>query len=372
MSIPMPTRAQMQQWAPNAKPAYIEAFLNLEELITNAGLLAHPLNLCHFLGQVGAETDGLRIIRENMNYQSVNRIRQVWPARTRKCSDAQLQALVNNPKGLSDFAYGGRMGNRKGTIDGYQFRGAGPMQTTGRGPTLKYCQLLGLDFKDDILDDVKVLWLFAIYEWSSRGCASYAMQNDILSVSKIINTGSATSGIAPNGLDHRKKWLKRAWALWGDARPIAEVSTIDKATLKKDGSETILWSDLLKKGGVAGAAGSLATGAASESGKVVTVPVTTTTETVQQANDALRTTNESVTLGTEFFTSIKGFWLLLSTNLWVLGLVLAGLAYWVSRKIDWRRLIDARLGLNLSRLDQIPPVDDQLLSDPDEAVIPRG
>lgn len=368
MSYLMPTRDELLRWAPKAKREYIDTFLELESTLQKAGILHHPLILCHFLGQIGAETNGLTIIRENMNYRSVERIRQVWPARSRKTSDAVLAGFVGNPVALSDWAYGGRMGNKKGSEDGFLYRGGGPMQTTGKYAAQKYCRACGIPFTPEVLDDIKNGWLFAIHEWVSSGCSSYALENDILSVSKIINTGSAKSGVAPNGLDHRKRWLKRAWAIWGDARPVAETSTLSLDKLKKEGSETLKATDLLKVGGAGGAISSLGAGAAVESGAVVKIP----NESTEQVIEQVKNHTESVDAISSLVSSIKSFWLLISTNLWVMGFILACLAYWVARKIDWRRLIDARLGWNLHRLGDIAPVEDTLLDDPDEAVIPRG
>lgn len=63
--------------------------------------------------------------RENMRY-SASRIRQVWPSRP------EAVKFANNPQGLANSVYGGRLGNRKGTDDGWRYRGGGIDQLTGR------------------------------------------------------------------------------------------------------------------------------------------------------------------------------------------------------------------------------------------------
>jgi putative chitinase len=370
MSIPMPTRDELLRFAPKAKTKYIDALLAGEEHLRKAGILHHRLSWCHFMAQVSAETNFLTIWDENMSYRSVERIRQVWPARTRKMSEEKLRSLVGNPKALANEMYGSRMGNRKGTDDGYNFRGRGFIQTTGRHAYEKYGRALGISIEPNALDDAHIFLLFACLEWASTGCNSAALENDILKVSKIINTGSATSGVTPNGMEHRRRGLKRAWAVWGDPdrKTVPEASSITKADLKKGGSETLTASDLLKAGGVVGGLASTGAGAASESGIVKTVP----NETTQQVIDQIRTNTESVNVVSDFVTSIKSFWLLISTNLWMMGFILAVLAYWIGRKIDWRRLLDARQGWNLGRLGEIQPIDPELVDDPDLAVIPRA
>lgn len=370
MTIRMPTRAELLQWAPNAQKDYLDAFLDLEGTLEKAGILHHPLILCHFLGQVGAETDGLRIKRENMNYTSVQRIRQVWPARARRTPQAQLEKLVRNPVGLSDWAYGGRMGNKKGTTDGFDFRGAGPMQTTGKHATMKYCRRCQIPFHPGVLDDARTLWLFAIEEWATTGCNSRALENDILGISKIINTGSATSGVMPNGLNHRKRWFKRAWRLWGDLKKehIPEVSDVTVEKLRERGSETVSTSDLLKTGAIGGGVVSGIAGGASESGIVETVPQIPPQEVIDQIQKG----TESMDTVSGFVQSLKGFFVLLTTNLWVAGIACACIGAYAAYYITKRRLLDARLAENTSRLHEIDPVDDSLVLDPEDAVIPRG
>lgn len=63
--------------------------------------------------------------RENMNY-SAKRIREVWPRRP------EAVQFAGKPKALANSVYGGRLGNRLATDDGWRFRGGGVDQLTGR------------------------------------------------------------------------------------------------------------------------------------------------------------------------------------------------------------------------------------------------
>lgn len=374
MSVPMPTRSELKRFAPKARPEYIQAILDGEEHLRKAGILHHRLTWCHFVAQSAAETAYWTIWEENLNYKSVTRIRQVWPARTRKLSDEKLQSLVNNPRALANEMYGSRMGNRRGTDDGFTYLGRGFFQSTGRYAYEKYAKQLGVPLTQNLNEDYNLSLMFACLEWASSGCNSLALENDILGISRAINVGSATSSVMPNGMEHRKRGLKRAWAIWGDPKRthIPDVSDVTEKTLKDLGSETFKASDLLKGGAVAGGVASGSVGAASESGTVATVPVVTTTQTVEQANDSLRTANESVNLVTEFMGSIKGFWLLLSTNLWIVGVACAVAGYFAVKQIRKRRLLDARMGQNLGRLDQIISDEDPLADAEIPDVIPRA
>ena len=79
--------------------------------------------------------------RENMNY-SAARIRQVWPTRPKAVK------FAGKPRELANSVYGDRLGNRAGTDDGWNYRGGGVDQLTGRD----HYELVGIaDRPDDIL-----------------------------------------------------------------------------------------------------------------------------------------------------------------------------------------------------------------------------
>jgi putative chitinase len=63
--------------------------------------------------------------RENMNY-TAKRIRQVWPSRP------DAVQFAGKPEALANSVYGGRLGNKPGTNDGWNYRGGGVDQLTGR------------------------------------------------------------------------------------------------------------------------------------------------------------------------------------------------------------------------------------------------
>ena len=67
--------------------------------------------------------------RENMSY-SAARIREVWPSRFPTVADAK--PYERQPVKLANKVYNGRLGNREGSNDGWDFRGGGLDQLTGR------------------------------------------------------------------------------------------------------------------------------------------------------------------------------------------------------------------------------------------------
>lgn len=209
------TRNDLLKFAPHAKAEYLDTFEGGMADMEAAGILASELRWCHFIAQCAHETGGFTIIRESLTYTSVKRIREVWPARFRSKTDAELAGLVRNPVALGDAVYMGRMGNDQ-PGDGYAYRGGGWMQATGKAALCKYAEACGLEPNGALLDDCSVTLRFALIEWEHSGCEALADANDIVGLSKAINVGSATSGVTPVGLDGRKEWFAKAWALWGD------------------------------------------------------------------------------------------------------------------------------------------------------------
>jgi len=216
--------AEFHKFAPHAKQQYVEGLMAVIPEMREAGILDNCKRLSAFLGQCAAETDCFVILRESLSYTTVGAVRNAWRARASKHTDDWIKSnLLRNPVALGDWAYGGREGNRKGTTDGFDFRGGGPLQTTHANAVKAYCGELGVPFRSDALDDTALCWRFAILEWRKGNCNAYADRGDVLAIAKIINTGSATSGVKPNGMERRKLETTRALAIWGNAEQKAEI-----------------------------------------------------------------------------------------------------------------------------------------------------
>lgn len=86
-----------------------------------------PIQAAHILGQCEHETGGFRIWEENLNY-SAGRLTKVWPTRFSEESAARMD---RKPIDIANHVYGGRMGNDQPN-DGWNFRGRGAVQLTGR------------------------------------------------------------------------------------------------------------------------------------------------------------------------------------------------------------------------------------------------
>ena len=171
----MLTPELIKELAPRARPDYVKALTSDGGWATlvRYKIVAETESLAGFLANCMHETGGLTILRESLNYKTPSRLRQVWPSRFGSKSDEELLKLCGNEKGLASIVYNGRMGNRPGTDDGYTFRGAGFLQTTGRADFIKYGKLAGIDFSKEpppSTDDIDALLLMAAAEWADGKC----------------------------------------------------------------------------------------------------------------------------------------------------------------------------------------------------------
>ena len=130
----MLTPELIKELAPRARADYVKALTSDAGWATLARykIVKDAESLAGFLANAMHETGGLTILRESLNYKTPARLRQVWPSRFGNKSDAELLKLCGNEKTLASTVYNGRMGNRVGSDDGYDFRGRGGAQTTGR------------------------------------------------------------------------------------------------------------------------------------------------------------------------------------------------------------------------------------------------
>jgi putative chitinase len=200
------------KFAPNARPAYKQAFLEGDALLAEHDIDT-PKRLAHFLAQVFHESGGLRVERENGRYSAKN-LAKMWDDGNwhkwfnndrAACIAMAPQCAADGGRALFNRVYGKRMGNRGAdTDDGWTYRGHGLLQTTGREAYVKYGKRWGVDFAGQpelILDPAHALKP-ALSEWSDKGCNSKADQGDIVAITKAINGGSV-------GLPERKAWYAK-------------------------------------------------------------------------------------------------------------------------------------------------------------------
>jgi putative chitinase len=163
-----------------------------------------------FLAQVAHESSEFQRLIENLNY-SAKRLMQVWPGRFSSLEKAM--AYANQPEKLANYVYAKRLGNGDvGSGDGWQFRGRGLLQITGRGNYQSTGAALGLplDVEPDLLAEPTTAAMAAAQFWKSRGLNELADDRnddnddeDFVTISVIINGGR-------EGLASRQMYWARA------------------------------------------------------------------------------------------------------------------------------------------------------------------
>lgn len=157
-----------------------------------------------FIANIVQESGEFSHKTENMNYTSAARIAAVWPNRFTVTTAAPF---VRNPRGLANRVYNGRMGNRLGSDDGFDFRGGGYIGITGREAYQRYADYLKIDIQkaqelvrtteEHALDCC--FWFFCVWAKIDRIAATASFRE----VVRRINGGHI-------GLADRERYYQRA------------------------------------------------------------------------------------------------------------------------------------------------------------------
>lgn len=194
------TASLLTRLCPSAKPDIVDVIVRGWPQAEAAGITTN-LRLRHFLARIAVETGGLRAVSENLSY-SVRGLQRTWPKRFPTIESAK--PFAHSPEALAIKVYGGHLGNAPApSRDGWIYRGAGMMQTTGRANF----KALGFEDNPDALRNPEIAFATAVREWKNRGCNAIADRDDAKGVCVAINGGT-------NGLDEQKRYLAVAGRLW--------------------------------------------------------------------------------------------------------------------------------------------------------------
>lgn len=155
-----------------------------------------------WLANIAHETGELRWWEEDLNY-SAQAIHDTWPKRFPELTDALPYAHA--PRLLANKVYCDRMGNGpQASDDGWNYRGRGPSQTTGREEYDKLGDLLGIDLMamPDLAATPEYGFQIAALYWLSKGMEALADAGDFLAIVKLWNGGY-------NGLAQRQVYYER-------------------------------------------------------------------------------------------------------------------------------------------------------------------
>lgn len=196
----------------------------LEDCCIRYGITT-TLQKAHFLGQMAQESQGYTKVVENMNY-SAKRMSEVWPGRY--AVDPKAKVKVPNTKAIAlakagaraiaNDVYGGRMGNRPGTNDGWNYRGQGFKMITGLNNVRQYSFDTYGD--DRVVKDPTMLQRLpdSVYSggwfWKVNNIGPHADRDDALAVGRLINLGKLNTTAMPIGHSQRVAQTLRAKQLF--------------------------------------------------------------------------------------------------------------------------------------------------------------
>ena len=177
-------QASPAAWIPALKPALLKA-----ECTT-------PRRVAAYLGQCAVEAGaGFQNLAENTNYTSPSRLLAIFP---REFTPATARVDAGHPNLIADVAYANRLGNGSAaTGDGWNFRGHGLIQVTGRAEFTQFASWCGKTVSD------AAAWaltppgaaMTAAWFWSAKGLNTYADTWSLSAITLRVN-GTAMLGNA--------------------------------------------------------------------------------------------------------------------------------------------------------------------------------
>lgn len=181
------------------------------------------------IAQWAHETQGFTKFVESLSY-SAPRLTEVWPARFPTLAAAQ--PFARNERALGNKVYNGRMGNRVGTDDGFNFRGSGLDQHTGASEFARVKRRTGAD----VVGNPDLLRRPADAETMLEAGCSYFIDRGVLEAMKRGDTHTVTVKLngGTTGLADRLLLKKRAVAaLAGEAIVIGATARAAKVEISE-------------------------------------------------------------------------------------------------------------------------------------------
>lgn len=162
-----------------------------------------------FLSQLLHESGEFSISTENMNYTTPQRLIDMWPKHFPNLDFAAQ--YIRNPEKLGNYIYGSTsiakdLGNIK-PEDGYNLRGGGPIQLTGRYSYTKFGQFMGESDLYKVANLVRTDLDWGIHS----ACWEYCVDKKLIVLSEADEELKITKSIngGTNGFADRQTYYKR-------------------------------------------------------------------------------------------------------------------------------------------------------------------
>jgi putative chitinase len=203
VSLTLANMQRMWKHGDQHVPGLIEGIARSAPAVLERYGIPTELTVAHMMGQFSHECGAGLEMEENLSY-SAQRLLQVWP---HHFTPGMAQKYAHNPRMIADIAYGGRMGNAAPpSDDGWNYRGRGLSQTTGRENYHRLATVSGIDVvtHPELLSDPDFAFELGVADFVKLcNCVPAARRDDVVGVTRLLNGGL-------NGLAERRMWTA-AW-----------------------------------------------------------------------------------------------------------------------------------------------------------------
>lgn len=200
---PLPLELMQRMWPHGNQhvPGLLEGISSTAAAVFSKYGIKTPLVIAHMMGQFSEECGGGLEMIENDNF-TADQLLRLWP---HHFTGSMAQRYAHNPRAICDIAYGGRMGNAPPpSDDGFNFRGKGLSQVTGKDGYRALAAKTGLDVIEhpELLIDPAHTLECGVADYILCGCLPYAEKDDTINETKRLNGGL-------NGLSVRQDWIRK-------------------------------------------------------------------------------------------------------------------------------------------------------------------
>lgn len=182
------TPATLRKVYPGANVAAIPVIL---KYAVQFGIVTKK-QMCAFLATCILESSGFNAKRESFAY-SAKRLTEVFPKHRIPNLAFAKKLVAQGQVAMANHLYNGRMGNRIGTDDGWNYRGNSLIQLTGRGAHYEMQNVTGIKVGDDpkLLENMDNACIVTMKWWSLKGLNAQAELTNFYSNGYTLNTLNA-------------------------------------------------------------------------------------------------------------------------------------------------------------------------------------
>lgn len=193
----MLTLSAMRQCFPTLPAAKAAEFFPHLSVACTEFDITTPRRIAAFLAQLAVESNDLRAWEEGLYYRA-ERLPAVWGVFAVDASLPPSKRLPNllarqyerNPQELANFVYADKNGNGdEASGDGWNYRGRGPIQLTGKANYAAIGAALGVDLvsNPDLAATPAVGFRVAGEFWDRGNCNSLAERGQVDAITRCIN-----------------------------------------------------------------------------------------------------------------------------------------------------------------------------------------